>query len=455
MNKYGPIIGKIENIDLNNFEFKDYISASQIKGFNCPTRWADSLLNPSINLSSGPTAFGDAIHVTIEKLSHLAIEKYDRYTGMIPDSVISDYWRDMISLYPSLVSGPWYDRGKRQLAFWIKEERNREARIYISPDEVPGIEINFYCYLKNGVMVRGIIDRIETNKYTKENELDLVDWKTGFLKDDHTGAMTLYKIAGNQVIAKDKIIKTKILELEREYFQYYTITKEDIENYNDHIILIRQTIENFVLNIQRFLDSKNWEGLYDFLFQHANVNKWCYTCRLSSVCKTYINKIYGFVPALSETEDLTREDEIKFLTEQEEHLKMIGKSIDKMKDNIDSKLIDILSRNEGESIEIDDISRLELISSSRTHIMESIALPIIIKRNLLNILKIGVKGFAESIVQLEKDSGNCKEDEKNDLNRDIELLKASEYKVKGNDSWKLIKNKPKKEKKKKKLDVGD
>lgn len=449
MSKYAYLLDDAENLNTENFQFKDYVSASQLKGFKCPTRWADNILNPSTNSNNAPIAFGDMMHVVFEKISNLAVSKYNCYTGKIPFEVVEEVFENTITLYPILLDPTWITRGKKQLKFWHEQEQSREARIFICDDGKPGVELSFYCYLKSGVVVRGIVDRIETNKYTKDDEVDFVDWKTGFLKDDHTLAMTLYKIAGQQVLTKNKIVKTKIVELEREYFEYYNITQSNIDEYNEFIVLTKQTMENFSSAILTIIDKKDWDGLYNFLFDHAVFNKWCYTCRLSSVCKVYINNIYGYVPGLANTDEMSKEETISYLVDQVEHLKLVAKSIKKMLDSIDARILNELSINAFQPISIDEDKKVELTQSSRRHIMESISIPILLKRQYIDLLTIGMANYDTVMAELSEQLESCPEDKKEELQRDIDLLNASVHVVKGKDSWKLSKvKKPKSIKKK-------
>ncbi len=426
------IIAEVEKLDLSNFEFKDYISASQIKGFECPTRWADSLINPSFYSNTGPTAFGDAIHVTIEQLSYLAVEKYDRFTGKLTDDEVFGTWKNILTKYPALVSLENFQRGIRQLTFWISEERKRNARIFVDFNGVPGIEMNFYCYLPNGVMVRGIIDRIEENDYTDSDTLELIDWKTGFLKDDHSKQMTLYKIAGNQNIDKSKKIKTRVCELEREYIENYIITSKDVEEYNNFVLILKQTIDNYAENIKHYIESGQIKELYEFLFRFANFNKWCYTCRLSSVCKTYISKIYGYIPGLENTDGMTDLEVVESLVAQHEHLKMIEKSVNKMAKNIDSRLIDYLSKNEGQEVELSDDYKLVLTNRTRRDVDGSIAIPIMIESKLSHLLSVSVSAYQEALREIPEDK--------------LKVFESSISTIKGNDNWKFVKTSKKSKK---------
>lgn len=386
-------------------DVREHISPFQINLFNdCPSRYYETYKEHTRFISltkTAPTEFGDVIHKVTEKASLLSLENEDKSKNgrvylCFSYSEIVSIFEDMLADFPKLCSSYYLERGKKQLLYWFNNEASREAKveyININGTPVPGVEVGFERFLPNGILVKGFIDRVESNKYTKQNELMIVDWKTGYLAEDYSYNMMLYVIACSG-FDKTKTYIPCIFQLENEYYKKYNFDKEEYESFYEFIVLVKESINRFADRVNELAKISN-EALEEYLNDSAKINKWCYTCTRSNRCVKYISNIILGIPGISEDsrDPLT-------IVSYKEHLDITKKSIEKELDKIDAILLDEVLKHkksldkkekiteEDLKLYIDDKRYLYIDRSKRRSADLSVVVPILIKNELVSKLSI-------------------------------------------------------------------
>jgi hypothetical protein len=343
---------------LIELEPREHISPFQVNLFtDCAARYYETYRqHTSVGGKSVPLEFGDLIHLVIERASKLSFinitdeDKRGRVYECLSEGDVLKILDDFIINYPKLVTPGNLSRARYQLSYWYKLEQQREAKICMidtGKGKIEGVEIGFEKYLPNGVLIKGFVDRIETNRYTRSNEAVVIDWKTGFLSDDYSYNMMIYVIACSGFDPQIKFIPY-IYQLENEYFKKYAFSQEDYKLFFDFIERIKLAIIGFAQKIKSFKDEKELEA---FLNSNAKLNKWCYTCRRKHKCIPYVTNILSGIPGISSVDR-----DPNLLVEYMDQLKLVEKTAKKEIGQVENILVDIIASR-----------RQSLVDSSETH----------------------------------------------------------------------------------------
>lgn len=410
---------------LEELKEQEYISASQINSYlNCASRYAHERMMRGQKIISKATmaTLGDAIHTCIAELSKIAMKDFQGRCYLFQEEDVINHWKKTIARYPALVDNDNIKRGAAQLRYWLKQEIYREAVVL-------ECEKSELIYLPNGLAINVIIDRVEKNKFCEGDQVQLIDWKTGFLKDDYTRQMTLYKIAGCLLWkeAKGNFLVT-VVHLENEYCEHYNITKEDLQEYYDFILIVKQAISNFIQKINEFIKDGDLAGLNAFLDAHCNVNKYCYSCSRANACRPYVLRVQGLAPFLPKDEEgnVTLEGMIN----KYEHIKAIQKGMDETLKALDEVIMDEMVKAGMKPLKLSDGRWLSTTTRSFEKIDPKVVIPILIKNGCESILSVPTARLKEIVDALPEGDRQAIRD------KGINKVKSAPY-------WRVTKSEPK------------
>lgn len=395
---------------------KEHLSAFQVCSFGrCPASFLYGIINYNKSFKDGNPmlSFGDAIHLTIEKLSKKALEENEGMTYLLSEKSIKDCWAETVSQFPQLVNKDMIQRGDDQLNFWLKQETIRKAKVV-------GIEVPFELYLPNGIKILGFIDRIEENVTTDENSLDCLDWKTGWLKESYDTAMMIYLIACHYLYPNKKITP-KTVQLQHNYIEPYYFDKSDLDEFYRYLEIVRSSIDRIIERYNE-LEGKTKE-VEEFIDSITSVNKFCYSCQRSKdqKCNPWIKHLYAFRPS-SEKEDFSTLD-IKELVDKYESFEVIAKGIDAEKNKLDTCIEKILYDNRFDGVEIEAGRWLNPFCQTRKKIDQNNAIKILIQYGKTEALSTKLKSVEEAMNSLPPEAS--------------EKLKSYIGETKGNMSWRI------------------
>lgn len=399
---------------LLDLEPREHISPFQVNLFtDCPARYFETYrFHTRTGGKSVPLEFGDLIHNVIEQCSVIALAvddplKQGRVYEVMSESQVLATLDDSIVEYPQLVTPNNITRAREQIKYWYKKEAEREAKVITintGHGEIKGIEVGFEKYLPNGVLIKGFIDRLEINKFTKRDEVAVIDWKTGFLADDYTYNMMIYVIACSG-FDPDKRFTPWIYQLENEYFKRYNFEQQDFALFFDFIERVKLAILRFAQKIKSINDP---EELEVFLNNNASLNKWCYTCRRKHKCIPYVTNILSGVPGIS-----TVDRDPNLLVDYMDQLKLVEKSAKKEVGLVENILIDMIanrreellqseeevSEDELKTLPLEDGRHIEMTRSKRRAIRLEDAIPKLIELKKTDKLSINLGDFETVIEQ--------------------------------------------------------
>lgn len=392
---------------------KEHLSASQVSSFErCPASFIYSLLVKQNNKDGNPfLAFGDAIHLAIEKLSDLALEKLDGKTYLLTEIDVKKVWHEILAKYPQLVSQSVIERGDKQLSYWHRSEIQREAKVV-------GSEIAFDLYLPSGVKLVGFIDRVEENKYTDSESLDLWDWKTGWLKEDYSTAMAIYRIAG-YFLYPDKKVTPKVMQLQHNYVDPYSFSLSEIEEFYEYLEIVRNAINNIVDQLNHII-ATDPGTIRKFIDSVARINRYCHYCNRAQdhACLPWKKNLYAF----SHNRE-TNIENVSEIVDRYELLETVKKGIEVEMQKMDVYVENLLYGNDLKGVALPDGRWLNPFVTTRTKIQADKIVPILIRNGKWDALTTGVKAVKTAMCTLPEETQ--------------EQINPLISEVRGNISWRI------------------
>ncbi|MFA5178316.1 MAG: ATP-dependent DNA helicase [Candidatus Paceibacterota bacterium] len=245
----------------------DHFSFSQLTAFsNCPLQYKFAHILKIPTRGRPNFSYGKTIHNTLHKFIGLAarnieIKQKDLFgNALAKEKGLNLSLQDLLEIYDKEWIDDWHDgdskkdyylKGKEVLKKFYNDLLLKPLNIYFFNEE-PALEKTFSLKIDNDLLV-GAIDRIDK---ISENEVELIDYKTGNPKDslstDDKFQLLIYQLAA-----------FKIFGLKTGKLSYYYVDDNSIKSFiptADDLFKTEEKIKELILKIKRsnFKPSPGW-----------------------------------------------------------------------------------------------------------------------------------------------------------------------------------------------------
>ncbi|MFA5009418.1 MAG: ATP-dependent DNA helicase [Candidatus Paceibacterota bacterium] len=245
----------------------DHFSFSQLTAFsNCPLQYKFAHILKIPTRGRPNFSYGKTVHNTLHKFIGLAareieINQKDLFGNIkIEKEKINLSLQDLLEIYDKEWIDDWHDgdskkdyylKGKEVLKNFYNDLLLKPLNIYFLNGE-PALEKTFSLKIDNDLLV-GAIDRIDK---ISENEVELIDYKTGNPKDslstDDKFQLLIYQLAA-----------FKIFGLRAGKLSYYYVDDNSIKSFiptDDDLFKTEEKVKDLIARIKRsnFKPSPGW-----------------------------------------------------------------------------------------------------------------------------------------------------------------------------------------------------
>ena len=234
------------------FTLPKHFSYTQLTGFNnCPLQYKLSFILGIPRPGQGSLSFGQTIHQTLyyfinEYLKNKDIKQNSLFVQNQDSSKTLPPLEKLIEFYENLWVDDWYENKE------IKERYRRKGEEILKKfyedfknnlPEVMGLEVGFQFKIGED-LIKGKIDRVDL---AGDQEIELIDYKTGAPKDDKLSSedktqLLIYQLAAGQLF-KEKVKRLTFYYLGNDQKISFLGNEKELED-------VRQKVADWISKIK-------------------------------------------------------------------------------------------------------------------------------------------------------------------------------------------------------------